>query len=356
MIPTNKHIAVLHPYVNKIWWAVKMMIFLSNYLQVKNKLIFYTLSYDENLFSSEKIDFHIKSYFWNWIFKFISFFLIAFKIRKNDYIIVWNSPMHFVWVISKLLFFSKAKIVWWNHHYPWYYGSNTNLFIGLKQYIEKCFLKNIDMILSNSKKVKLFIDKIWDIDSKILYPVLDKEFFETKYKTSNNDSNVIFTYGRRVEWKNLQLVFKTYEKLKNEITDLILIVWWDWEQLQDFKKKYRNNSNVKILWSLVKQQILENLNKSTIFLFPSLIDSFWIVKLEAMSIWIPVVCLGWVENEELVQNWINWYCVESENDFIQKSQLILTNNKLRQKLSENALHISTWFSIQNFEKQLKNIF
>lgn len=355
-MPTNKRIAVLHPYVNKLWWAVKMMIYLSNSLQEKNDLIFYTFSYDKEIFSSESINFRIKSYFWNRILKFISFFLIAFNIRKSDYIIIWNSPMHFVWVISKILFFSKAKLIWWNHHYPWYYTNNTNLFIELKRYIEKLLVKKIDLILSNSKSVKAFIDNIWNIDSKVLYPVLDYDFGHMVSNITSDNNNVIFTYWRRVKGKNLQLVFKTYEKLQAQIKDLVLIVWWDWDELSIFTKKYENNSNVKILWSLVKQQILENLNKSNVFLFPSLIDSFWLVKLEAMSIWNPVICLDNFWNEEIVDNWINGFSIKSENDFIEKTYLILTDSELRNKLSKNALEKSKVFSGQLFEKQLEDIF
>lgn len=365
MIPTNKRIAVLHPYVNKVWWAVKMMIYLSNFLQEKNDLIFYTFSYNKEIFSEENINFRIKSYLWDRILKFINFFLVAFDIRKSDYIIIWNSPMHFVWVISKILFFSKAKLIWWNHHYPWYYTNNTNLFLGLKQYIEKLFIKKIDLILSNSKSVKAFIDNIWNIDSKLLYPVLDYDFRQGMSKKIINNNNVIFTYWRRVKGKNLQLVFKTYEDLKDKINNLVLVIGWDWDELQVFTEEYapkevplghKNNSNVKILWSLAKQQILENLNKSDVFLFPSQIDSFWLVKLEAMSIWNPVICLDNFWNEEIVDNNINGFCVKTENDFIEKTYLVLTNSKLRNELSKNAYEKSKVFSGQLFEKQLEDIF
>lgn len=357
MIPVNKHIAVLHPYVNKVWWAVKMMIYLSNYLDVKNILVFYTFSYDKIAFKDEKISFKIKSFFWKWFFKYLAFFIIAFKIRKSDIIIVWNSPMHFVWVLSKKLFLSKAKIIWWNHHYPWYYGSNTNTFIRLKKYIESSFLKEIDVIVANSKSVKLFIDNAWGINSKILYPMLDNEFFENKNKINNDTKNVIFTYGRRVEWKNIQLIFKTYEALKDKIKNTILIVWWEWNELNKYLKEYKNNPNVKIVWrNLSKEEILANLSKAKIFLFPSLIDSFWIVKIEAMSTWTPIICLGNVKNEEIVKNNINWYCVETEKDFIEKCQLLLTNSKLRQNLSINAISTSKLFSISNFEESLEDIF
>jgi len=356
MIPNNKKIAVLHPFVKEVWWAVKMMIYLSNFLQEKNEVILYTFFYSKKTFQKEKINFQIKSYFSKWFFKIFSFFIIAFKIRKKDYIIVWNSPMHFVWIISKTIFFSKAKIIWWNHHYPWYYSNNANIFIRLKRIIEKLVVKKIDKIVANSKWVKLFIDKIWKIKSQILNPVLDEEFLNNNFKTIKNKQKIIFTYGRRVEWKNLELIFYTYEKLKNEISDLILIVWWSWKELIKFKEKYKKNRNVKILWRLDKYQIWKNLNISKVFLFPSLIDSFWIVKIEAMSIWIPVVCF-WKNNEEIIKNWNNWFFVKSEKDFLEKTKKILLLDFKKYKiLSKNCLSTVKNYWIKNFEKQLENIF
>ena len=123
MIPKNKKIAILHPYMNNIWWAVKMMIFLWNFLQGKwNEVCFYTTYFDKELFKN----------FLQIEVKVLSKFKISYQIRKYDYIIIWNSPMQFVWVLSKILFLSKAKILWWHHHYPWYYSENKGFQIFLK--------------------------------------------------------------------------------------------------------------------------------------------------------------------------------------------------------------------------------
>jgi hypothetical protein len=36
--------------------------------------------------------------------------------------------------------------------------------------------------------------------------------------------NIILSYGRREAGKNLEMIFNTYDDLKNKISDLILIV------------------------------------------------------------------------------------------------------------------------------------
>ena len=361
MIPKNKNISVLHPYVCKKWWAVKMMIHLSNFLHKNNNnIIFYTFSYNKKVFMKDKISFLIKTCFKAKILKFINFFVIAYKIRKSDFIIIWNSPMHFVWVLSKILFFSKAKLIWRNHHYPWYYSNNTNFFIRLKRLLEKIVVKKIDLVLSNGKYLKTVIEEVYNIQPQILYPILSEDFVKTKKidTKKHNRPKTIFTYGRWVSWKNLQLIFKTYDNLKKIVPNLILVIWGEWEELQKSRvwDKQNKDKNIKILWSLNTKQIILNLQKSDVFLFPSLIDSFWITILESMSIWNPVVCFLKPGQEELVKNGINWYLVESETDFINKTHKILTNNSLREKLSASAIKTSKRFTNKTFEKQLSTIF
>lgn len=355
MIPTNKKLAILHPYLNKKWWAANMMIYLSNFLSNNNNVIFYTFSYDEKLFPVTENSFSVKN-FNN--FKLVSFIKIAYSIRNSDYIIIWNSPMHFVWVISKLIFRSKAKIIWWHHHYPWYYSQKTNMYIKLKKFFEKCIIKNVDSVIANSKYLQDSIKEIYKIDSKILYPVLDNKFLShnSENKKVLSTSNIIFTYGRWVEGKNIQLILKTYEELKVKVPNLLLNIWWEWNELDNYKNKYKWDKNVNFLWRVDKQQIIENLEKSSLFLFPSKIDSFWLVILESMSIWNPVISFNLSWAKEIIKNWINWYLVDSDSEFIKRTYEVLINPSLRNNLSVEALKTAKSFSEDTFKNQLSKIF
>jgi glycosyltransferase involved in cell wall biosynthesis len=152
------------------------------------------------------------------------------------------------------------------------------------------------------------------------------------------------------------MIFKTYDSLKGKVSDLTLIVWWEWKELQKFISKYDSDRNVKFMWSLDVNQVLQNLSISTLLLFPSKVDSFWLVQLESMSSWKPVVCFKKSENDEIVRNGVNGFCVESENDFIEKTHEILTHSSLREKLSLWSLETAWWFTSKTFEKQLESIF
>jgi len=349
MIPTNKNVAVLHPYLDKKWWASSMMIYLSTFLRNKNNNV------NQYSFSRNNS-------------KIISIIKIAYVIRKCDYIIIWNSPMQFVWVISKILFRSNAKLIWWHHHYPWYYNQNPNVYIKLKRFLEKCIIKNIDSVIANSKYLQDSIKDLYKIDSKILYPVLDDkflnygktlnlDFFPSKEEIDcKNVVKTIFSYWRWVEGKNLKMIFNTYDKLKNKIPNLVLIIWWEWNELKKYKNKYKGDKNIILLWKVDITQIIENLKKSNIFLFPSQIDSFWLVILESMSIWTPVISYNLSWAKEIVNNWINWYLVDSDSEFINRSYDVLSNSSLEYNLSIEAIKTSLAFTSDNFEKQLSTIF
>lgn len=348
MIPRNKNISVLHPYMNKKGWAIKMMIYLSNLLVLEwNNVNFYTFSYDKKMFSDFDIKFNI--IIWNKL-------SIANKIKNSDYIIIWNSPMQFVWGISKIFFRSRAKLIWRHHHYPWYYSNNTNFFILIKRFLEKFFLKFIDELIVNSKFLENSLFNLYSRKSKVLYPIVEDIFIQN-YSVRNNFTNkVIFSYWRWVKGKNLNQLFDTYLSLKDKIPNLSLLIWWIWEEIEEYQKKFKTDKNISFLWLLDDKSIISNLKKTSIFLFPSKIDSFWMAVLEAQTIGIPVIAFDFFWVREIVINWETWFLVKDETDFTEKTLTLLTNNDLLKNFSENSKKISISFDENNFKKQLNDIF
>ncbi len=333
-----------------------MMIHLSNVFHNKqNQVIFYTTWFNKNNFS-EKINFPLEVI--NFRFKIISYIYIAYKIRNSEIIFAWNSPMHFVWVFSKIFFRSKAKVYWWNHHYPWYYEKkHSTLFVKIKMVLEKFAIKYIDQLVANSKYIKNSLEEIfWLKQVEVLYPCLREIFYDITLKEDNTKTKInIFTYSRWVKWKNIKLIFDVYDRL-SKTYDFNLIIAWEGVELNYFKNKYSQNENIKFLWLLYDSDVIENLLKADIFLFPSLIDSFGMVILEAMFAWLPIVWFDswWVS--ELIRDNQNGFLVKSENDFIEKTETLLKDDILRKRFSKNSLSISkSDFSKDMFEKQLEEI-
>ena len=224
--------------------------------------------------------------------------------------------------------------------------------------LEKSIITKIDLLVSNSKYLQKAIKDIYKLDSKILYPVLDDKFLKhnSENKKNTSESNIIFTYGRWGRGKNLKLIFQTYLELKNKVPNLVLIIWWDWSNLQKYKNKFNTEENIKFLWHIDKEQIIKTLSKSSLFLFPSKIDSFWLVILESMSVWVPVISYNKSWAKEIIKNWVNWFLVDSDKEFIEKSYSVLLDPSLRQNLWKAWIKTSRDFWSKTFEKQLNEIF
>ncbi|MBT3727045.1 hypothetical protein HOG21_05160 [bacterium] len=78
-------------------------------------------------------------------------------------------------------------------------------------------------MIVNSGYLQKSIKNIYNINSKILYPILDKEFLEYNIeKNLPSKEKVLFTCSRWDDGKNIELVFKTYISLKEKIPNLVL--------------------------------------------------------------------------------------------------------------------------------------
>ncbi len=327
------------------------MLHLSAVLEKNHHVCLHTLSYTPDVYDIS-LNSRVYSYSRNKALKYFYLLQVAYRIRKSDVIVIWNSPMQFVWWISKKIFFSRARLIWWQHHIPWYYSDNANFVLCWKQYLEKQVVKDIDTLLCSSQYLMWKVNDIYGIKSQLLYPVLDRAVLQSP---AISKTSVLFTYGRWVPGKNIEQVFQTYDALKWKISDLELWIWWEWNELDQYASVYSWDRNVKILWRLSSDQITSYGSKASVFLFPSQIDAFGMVVIEAFALWLPVVCFDTHSAPELVQNDYNGYRVTSRSDFIDKVDILLTNQEQRLSLSLWALKTAPQFSASYFEQCVSKI-
>jgi glycosyltransferase involved in cell wall biosynthesis len=267
--------------------------------------------------------------------------------------------MHFVWVLSKILFQAKFKLIWWNHHFPWYYEKKHNtLFVSLKRLLEKFFIKYIDVLVANSLYIKNSLLDIFGQSRqiKILHPVVSSIFTWNKGIQSRQIKKIrLFTYSRWVSWKNIWLIFKLFDTL-NKKYDFDLYIWWEGNDLNLYKKKYSKYKNIYFLWNISQKEIFKIASDSHIFLFPSLIDSFWLSILEMMFLSLPIIWFDYWWVFELIKNWKNGFLSKSDLEFIQKTELLIKDSTLRNKMWQESLNIArSNFSSNLFNKELWNL-
>lgn len=324
--------------------AVKMLFLFSAYLQNKNSVDFYTFSFDKsNCFPELNKNINIINLNLKWFSKFFWIIKLGFSLRKYDIILAGNSPMHFVAVLAKI-FNPRLKIFWYLQNIPVYYlPQNKSVLVYFKRYAERLIIGKIDKIISNSNFIRNEVLKYFNKESDVIYPVIDTDFF-IKEENILEETNSLFINWRLVKWKNVELAIKSFFELKNKYPNLKLYISWDWEERDKLNKLVLNNKDIIFLWEISQDEVKKYYNKSSVNLFTSKIDSFWLTIIEAMSCEKPVVSLaiGWAT--EIIRDWENWFLAQNEAEFIQKVDNLLQNPELRAKIWQTARQ----FVINNF--------
>lgn len=198
----------------------------------------------------------------------------------------------------------------------------------------------VDYFIANSNYISNRIKKIYNRDSKVIYPPVDVNSFSLE----TNKDDYYFTASRMVPYKKIQLIVEAF----NLMPQKKLVVAGDGPE---FKKVQRiANSNIELLGFVERNKLIEYLKKAKAFVFAAEED-FGIVPVEAQACGTPVIAYGkGGVKETVVPNITGVFFHKQEIDSIVKSikdfeSIDFDYNKIRQH--------SLKFSIERFENEIK---
>lgn len=288
---------------------------------------------------------------------FLYSFLLPFfywKELKNTYILKTNQ-MAGSWaaVIAKF-FFGKKLVV--RQGYQWSVFAQKE---GVKRwkmpiirFLEKLAYKNADTIIIASEGEKEFIEEKYNILSeKIKYipNYIDTDLF--KPLDIPKENRICFV-GRLEEQKNL---FNLIEAVSNLGVKLVIFGSGSQKRdLENFAQKLK--AEVEFKGNIPNKDLPEELNKSKLFVLPSLYEGCPKVLLEAMACGLLVIGTEVEGTKEIIKHRENGYLVETSVDSMRKAIIEVLNNKnLQGKISQNARKtILEKFSLEKIrEKEIK---
>jgi glycosyltransferase involved in cell wall biosynthesis len=160
---------------------------------------------------------------------------------------------------------------------------------------------------------------------------------------------VISSYGRIEEGKGFDLLVRAAKKIKQNRKFSILIAGEG--PLKEKILKMGKGLNIISPGFMKKEEILA---LSDIVVFPSCVDSFGNVVLEALACGIPQIVSSHAGASEIVENFKEAIIVDPKkiDEFSHKIELLINNEDLRKKLSENSIRKAPEFSIENHRKQV----
>lgn len=280
-------------------------------------------------------------------------------IRKYD-LVLTNSRLYsrLMLLFLGLRVFSKTKLVSIHHHF------NFSGEEGLKKWIHKIwelsFLKISYRTIIPSPYIKHLFQQILPY-SKFFYIELGiKKTLLHLPKIENNDNNLLFvgTIERR---KGLDYLINALNILNQKNISFYCnivgkIIEDDYyTELFSSIKQFGLEEKVAFCGRVEDKQLSEYYNNASCFVFPSLLEGYGMVMLEAMSYGIPVVAFNNSAMPFTVKNEKNGLLVEDKNDkeLANAISRIITNTTLKENLSKEALN--TYSNFRTFTDMDKEI-
>jgi glycosyltransferase involved in cell wall biosynthesis len=191
---------------------------------------------------------------------------------------------------------------------------NPDMQRRISKYLSSEYCKKImPHCYAASKSMNSIFGKKFNNKTEVVYPAIRKS---KKYKKTKSDSINIFFYGRnRFFLKGGKETLEAFSLLQKKY-DVTLTMKADVPT--NYREKYPN-----VIYEdrmLPKEQFFKKIfSQADVFCFPSFMDTFGFVLLEAMSLCLPVVATDIFAMKEIVEN--------NKGGFIIKSPITWHNNK-----------------------------
>lgn len=260
---------------------------------------------------------------------FVKYIKTPDVLRKiNTDVIVSTRTVH-NFLISKFVSNDIKKIAWEHNHH-----NNKKKYIN--SLVKSC--KNIDNLVLVSNELSEFYKGY--LGSKVVYipNCLDK----MPSKLSKLDSKNLVAIGRLSKEKGFDDLLKLFKKISIKHPDWKLNIVGDGMEknnLLDLAKELKLGDKVVFHGYQNKDYINNILLESSIYVMTSHTESFGLVLIEAMSYGVP--CISYTSAQganEIISDGETGYLIKNrgEDEMIEKIELLIENEKLRNKLGKNA--------------------
>jgi glycosyltransferase involved in cell wall biosynthesis len=158
----------------------------------------------------------------------------------------------------------------------------------------------------------------------------------------NSDSEKTLIFAGRLFWmKGIKFVLMAYENLKSQFKDLHLKVFGKGPMQNEIKRFVASKGfrkDVLFGGSIPHRELLKEITRSDVVVFPSLYESQPMFALEAMACKKPVVAFDLPYSREIIENGHNGLLAKpfDVKDLSSKIALLLQDRELGSELGQNA--------------------
>ena len=293
-----------------------------------------------------------------YLWPFIEFFNGIKKTQGNMLIFNSASCLRLLPLMFYLKIFRKQKKFTIHHHFIFLE------FKGLKRFVyktaESLFLKLSDKIIVPSPYIFSELNKTRKEDDLLLWRIP----FETKQEFPPHPKTGNLTFTGTIEpRKGLIYLLQALKRLQdNHVGYKLNIVGKVINE--NYNKKLidyiqQNNLNVEFKGFVELEEKNRILSETDIFVFPSLLEGFGMVLVEAQVYGLPIVSFDNSAMPFTVKNGINGFAVPTFDisSMANRIEEIIKNRDLRHRLSQGALeNVKQQWSYKKFEETVTDYF
>ncbi len=159
-----------------------------------------------------------------------------------------------------------------------------------------------DYFIANSYNSAARIEKYYKREADVIHPCIDT----SNFKISEKKSDYYFYIWRCIPYKKFDLLVDAFNKNGKK---LIIATNTNNKLYKELKEK--SNENIEWKFDANRVEIQKYFSQAKAFLFPPEED-FWLVPLEAMASWTPVIAYGKWWALETVVDWKTWIFFEEQ--------------------------------------------
>jgi len=239
-------------------------------------------------------------------------------------------------------------IAWYNDVWLGKWIHNIGLVQGIMgEFLERFILsRNWGLFLANSNFTfkNMLSYGIEENKLKLIYCGVDVEKCKNLHIKKDKEPTICCV-SRLVKYKKIDILIKAVSYLRRKIQNIrcnIIGTGPELKKLRKLVKEVNLENNVKFLGFIEKHEdVLKIIKKSWIFCFPSVVEGFGIVVIEAMACSTPYVCSNILVLREVTANGTGGMLFEKESsyDLARKALLLLKDDRLYDKCIRDGLKL-----------------
>lgn len=252
----------------------------------------------------------------------------------------------------------------------------------LKWYLKKSSLEYVlksDLVIAPSESVKTMLEKriqkylfslyanLKETESNLSIKVIpsgidvgkfengDRKGVRANYKLKPGDI-LLLCVCRLGQEKNLDFLIKSLGPLLKKRRNTKLLIVGDGpyrSRLEELTRILGLNDKIIFSGFVENSRIVDYYKAADVFVYASVTETQGLILAEALLSGLPVVAVDASGSRDVVKDGENGFLVaESENDFMEKTEKILDNQKLREKLKKQAAKSAESYSLENCTRKL----